>query len=44
MDVSSLSTYLFDEGFPLEYCEAFEGECLSSFIFYFGTYIISIMI
>ena len=28
MDTLSLSTYLFDEGFPLNYCETFEGECL----------------
>ena len=28
MDTLSLSTYLSDEGFPLSYCETFEGECL----------------
>ena len=28
MDELSLSSYLSDEGFPLKYCEAFEGECL----------------
>ena len=25
MDVDSLSSFLQDEGFPLEYCETFEG-------------------